>query len=95
MQEREKEDRGKVDIFAEECKGCGLCVVACPVNVLKLAEYLNSRGYHPAVYIGVGCTGCGVCFYACPEPGAITVYVLERPKPSTTVGLMPSVAVAG
>jgi NAD-dependent dihydropyrimidine dehydrogenase PreA subunit len=82
MKDREKEDRGRVDIAAEECKGCGLCITACPVHVLQLAEYLNSRGYHPAFYLGTKCTGCGICFYACPEPGAITVYILESPAPA-------------
>lgn len=95
MKVEAKQDQGKVEINPEECKGCGLCVAACPVHVMRLADYLNSRGYHPAQYLGAGCTGCGICFYACPEPGAITVYVLERSKPSATVGLRPSMAVAG
>ena len=30
-------DRGTVDINPEECKGCGLCVEACPPKVLRLA----------------------------------------------------------
>ena len=63
-----------VVINEEECKGCALCIEACPVNVLFQQSKLNSMGYHPAGYTGEGCTGCGVCFYACPEPGAITVY---------------------
>jgi NAD-dependent dihydropyrimidine dehydrogenase PreA subunit len=63
-----------VEIDEEECKGCGLCVEACPVKVLFQQTKLNAMGYHPAGYKGEGCTGCGVCFYACPEPGAITVY---------------------
>jgi len=79
---KEKQDRGKVEISQEECKGCGLCVAACPVAVLKLGESLNSRGYHSAYYVGVGCTGCGACFYTCPEPGAITVLVFKEPKVS-------------
>lgn len=74
----EKPDRGRVEVHEEECKGCGLCVVACPVCGMLLSERLNSRGYHPGAYQGYGCTGCGVCFYACPEPGAITVYKLEQ-----------------
>lgn len=75
----EKEDRGRIEISDEECKGCGLCIEACPPNVMRLSERLNSRGYHPAMYLGSGCTGCGICFFACPEPGAITVFTLLSP----------------
>ncbi|MBI3470862.1 MAG: 4Fe-4S dicluster domain-containing protein [Candidatus Solibacter usitatus] len=69
----EKPDRGMVRLSAEECKGCGLCVEACPPKVLRLADGLNRCGYHPVRYLNRGCTGCGICFYACPEPGAIVV----------------------
>ncbi len=69
----EKPDRGFVKTNSEECKGCGLCVEACPPKVLHLSEMLNRYGYHPAAYDGHGCTGCGICFWVCPEPGAITV----------------------
>jgi 2-oxoglutarate ferredoxin oxidoreductase subunit delta len=68
-----KPDRGMVEMNPEECKGCGLCVEACPPKVLKLDEELNHYGYHPAIYLGHGCTGCGICFFACPEPGGIRV----------------------
>lgn len=66
--------RGKVTIDAEECKGCGLCVEACPPKCLELAPELNANGVHSARCTGHVCTGCGICFYCCPEPGAITVY---------------------
>ncbi|MCS7026642.1 MAG: 4Fe-4S binding protein [Bryobacteraceae bacterium] len=69
-------DRGKVEIRQEECKGCGLCMEACPPAVLRISESLNSAGYHPAMYVGHGCTGCGICFFVCPEPGAICVFRL-------------------
>lgn len=77
-------DRGRVDLDSEECKGCGLCVEACPPKVLLLAPQLNRSGYHPAVYTGEGCTGCGICFFACPEPGAIVVWrvVAEKNRPA-------------
>jgi NAD-dependent dihydropyrimidine dehydrogenase PreA subunit len=78
-----KVDRGRIDIHEDECKGCGLCVLACPPEVITLGDRLNSRGYHPARYLGSGCTGCGICFYACPEPGAITVYTLPPPPRAT------------
>jgi len=82
---REKVDRGRVEVFEEECKGCGLCVDACPPNVMKLTERLNGHGYHPAAYIGSGCTGCGICFFACPEPGAITVFTWQAAPQEPTV----------
>lgn len=66
-------DRGRLKIDPEECKGCGLCVEACPPKVIRIGERLNHAGYRAAEYLGAGCTGCGICFMACPEPGAITV----------------------
>jgi 2-oxoglutarate ferredoxin oxidoreductase subunit delta len=69
----QKPDRGMVKFDSEECKGCGLCVEACPPKVLRLSPRLNRYGYHTAEYMGAGCTGCGICFFACPEPGGIAV----------------------
>ena len=82
-----KPDRGFVVMNAEECKGCGLCVEACPPKVLRLAEALNRYGYHPAIYLGHGCTGCGICYFACPEPGGIQV----RRRAASTVAEMAGV----
>jgi 2-oxoglutarate ferredoxin oxidoreductase subunit delta len=73
MADVKKPDRGKLEIDTEECKGCGLCIEACPPRVIGMSERLNHFGYRTAVYAGAGCTGCGICFMACPEPGAITV----------------------
>ncbi len=64
----------KVVIHASLCKGCGLCIFACPKKCLEVSPDLNEKSYHPAVYKGEGCIGCGTCFYTCPEPGAIEVY---------------------
>ena len=69
----QKRDRGLLQIDIDECKGCGLCVEACPPKVIGMSEGLNHYGYRTAVYAGHGCTGCGICFMVCPEPGAITV----------------------
>lgn len=66
-------DRGLVETNPNECKGCGLCVEACPPKCLRLSARLNRYGYHPAEYVGEGCTGCGICYFACPEPGGIRV----------------------
>ena len=76
----EKQDRGQLHVDDEECKGCGLCIEACPPKVISMSERLNHYGYKTVLYAGAGCTGCGICFMVCPEPGAITVYrrVSER-----------------
>jgi len=68
------EEKGRVEIREDRCKGCGLCVGICPSGLLKVSEKLNEMGYHPVEYCGSGCTGCGLCYTLCPEPGCITVY---------------------
>jgi 2-oxoglutarate ferredoxin oxidoreductase subunit delta len=73
-----KRDRGMMRVDVNECKGCGLCIEACPPKAIHLSEQLNHYGYRTAAYNGAGCTGCGICFMACPEPGAITVLRLRR-----------------
>lgn len=70
---------GVVFVDPDRCKGCQLCVVACPTGSLRIGAVLNRLGYHPAEFLpGTGCTACGVCFWACPEPAAITVTARER-----------------
>ncbi|MFZ0391598.1 MAG: 4Fe-4S dicluster domain-containing protein [Calditrichia bacterium] len=67
-------DKNWVIIEPELCKGCGLCIDACPQDVLKFHDKFNAKGFHYAYYVGEGCTGCNVCFYACPEPEAVAVF---------------------
>ncbi len=56
------------------CKGCGLCVDACPQEVLVLdMDRLTPKGYHPAKMTQEICTGCAICAVVCPD-AAITVY---------------------
>jgi NAD-dependent dihydropyrimidine dehydrogenase PreA subunit len=69
-----QKSRGLVEIVSDLCKGCLLCIEACPPEVLKVAEHLNKMGFHPVEYVGEGCTACGICFYVCPEPGTIRVF---------------------
>ena len=59
----------KVTINEVVCKGCGLCVRACPKHVLALSRTkLNAKGYHPAeVTDPEGCIGCASCARTCPD----------------------------
>ena len=63
-----------VVISIDECKGCRLCVSACPRHCLSIGSELNRLGYQYARFEQRQCTGCGFCYYVCPEPGAITVH---------------------
>jgi len=73
-------DRGDIQIAINLCKGCALCISACPPGVLVEGKILNRQGYYAVSYSGSGCTGCGICFYVCPEPGAITIRVRKEDK---------------
>ena len=77
--------RGFVRVDSDECKGCALCVEACPPKCLELEPGLNQYGVHPAHYTGEGCTACSICFYCCPEPGAISVYRVVAEKKAEEV----------
>ena len=40
--------RGAIVVDTEHCKGCSLCVVACPTKVIELNPDVNGKGYHYA-----------------------------------------------
>lgn len=67
--------RGAVTVNEERCKGCNLCVVACPTDTLALQpNEVNDRGYHFAFMIHPeACIGCSSCALVCPD-ACIEVY---------------------
>ncbi len=58
--------RGTVVLDAERCKGCELCIPACPPGVLRMSATRNSAGYLLPELIE-GCTGCSACLLVCPD----------------------------
>jgi len=58
--------KGTVTIATEVCKGCELCIPACPPDVLSMSTTVNHLGYHYPELVD-GCTGCAACLLICPD----------------------------
>ncbi len=66
--------KGYIEINAELCKECHLCIHACKKKMIVPTTGFNSKGYHPVLFENSGeCTGCTHCAIVCPEV-AIEVY---------------------
>ncbi len=71
--------RGTVTIDVERCKGCDLCIPACPPGVLEMSTTVNGNGFrYPRLH--VGCTGCQACREVCPD-FVFEVYKFDEPVP--------------
>ena len=59
----------KVTFNTDMCKGCGLCVLACPKNILIIAkDKINAKGHSPAEMTDASkCIGCAFCATMCPD----------------------------
>ncbi len=59
----------KLTFDTNRCKGCGLCVEACPKGLLAIArDKINQKGHHPAeITDQEKCVGCAFCAMMCPD----------------------------
>lgn len=59
----------KITFKTDTCKGCGLCVDACPKKILRISpDVINKKGHHPAeITDEAACVGCASCATMCPD----------------------------
>ncbi len=82
--------KGTVTFDIETCKGCELCIEACPQESLQLSPKINTQGYHYAVLVKDNCTGCINCALVCPD-AVITVYREDKRKSKVPVAKISNV----
>jgi 2-oxoglutarate ferredoxin oxidoreductase subunit delta len=66
-----KKKKGVVEIKAEWCKGCAICVEFCPEQVL-IMERGKAKVASPEL-----CTACNMCELRCPD-FCITVTAIKE-----------------
>ncbi len=61
--------KGKVTFEENRCKGCSLCVEACPTKIISLnLSKVNAKGYNPAHIENMDkCIACANCGIICPD----------------------------
>lgn len=78
----------RIKINSQTCKGCGLCVQRCPMEVLQL-EKEGERGDQKkksALIAPERCLGCGLCVHKCPTGSLILELRPEINYPPQTMG---------
>ena len=67
-----------MEIDLTRCTGCGMCVKACPLEIIELHKEGAGREKHKwAEGDSSLCLGCGVCYSSC-KFGAITMKPREQ-----------------
>jgi 2-oxoglutarate ferredoxin oxidoreductase subunit delta len=63
-----KKKKYQIVVNREWCKGCYLCLDACPKKVFEKDDGFNAKGYQPVrAAQPEECTGCRACTVICPD----------------------------
>jgi len=73
-----EEKNYKIIIDESRCKGCGLCIIYCPKDVLELSTYFSDSGYRLSqAHQPEKCIACRKCELTCPD---FAIYILKDDK---------------
>lgn len=71
-----------IEVLEDRCKGCLLCTVVCPKEIIVQSDRFNKQGYKVAEVPEKDreeCTGCTSCALICPDV-AIKVFKTKKEK---------------
>ena len=82
--------RGYIRILEDRCKGCDLCIPACPVDIIEKSgpDKVNWMGWIPVEVPDEDmkyCLACNLCAWICPDQ-AIEVFRFRKPVPHEELG---------
>ena len=70
----------RIEVREDRCKGCLLCTMVCPVEIILQSNRFNAQGYKVVEVTEMdSCTGCASCAKMCPDM-CITVYKTTKAK---------------
>jgi 2-oxoglutarate ferredoxin oxidoreductase subunit delta len=71
--------KGKIRIDEDRCKGCLVCVDACPKKEIKLGGKINKCGYNIVEFKACGdCNACTLCAIVCPDAAIEVVEIIDE-----------------
>ncbi len=73
VRKRKRMPRGRVRVFDNWCKGCGLCIAFCPQKALEANEEGRPVVAHPE-----RCTACEWCYVHCPDFAIVVTHLDEE-----------------